>query len=161
MDKQELVEGTIKAIENFFAEDGWGYDFDEEKVAFRTGTRLDNKLKSTSVNIFVTELGISVFANVSVSADKDCVVAVNEFLTRANYGLRIGNFEMNYETGDIAYKVFHDITDGVPSKDVIKRMIYTACMMVSRYGNGLLAVMFGMQSPKEAIETAENNSNAE
>jgi len=36
---------------------------------------------------------------------------VNEFLTRANYGLNIGNFEMDFQDGEIRFKTAIDVEE--------------------------------------------------
>lgn len=81
-----------------------------------------------------------------------------EYLTRANYGLRDGNFELDFSDGEIRYKVFHSSIDGVPSKELIKNAVYIGLWMLERYGNGLLSVMFGIQTPAEAIEESEKDN---
>lgn len=158
MDKQEVMKNTVRVIEGFFADEDWTYEYEEEKMVFRTGVNLDNKLKSTRIFIRVAEQGVSVLSTINMKADKECLQQVAEYLTRANYGLRDGNFELDFSDGEIRYKVFHSSIDGVPSKELIKNAVYIGLWMLERYGNGLLSVMFGMQTPAEAIEESEKDN---
>lgn len=155
MDKQEIVRGTIKQVEKFFSDQDWNYDFEEDRNLFRTGVNLNSKMKSTKIFISVGESGVTVTSVVPMNADEACRTQVMEFITRANYGLRNGNFELDLSDGEIRYKVFHSNVDGVASSDLIKHSIFLSCSMLDRYGDDLLAVMFGMKDPKTAVEEAE------
>src|SRR5574338_465533 len=81
--------------------------------------------------------------------------AVAEFLTRANYGLRIGNFELDYSDGEVRYKSSLDFEGQSLSADLIRNAIYPAAHTMDRYLPGLLRVSFGGATPHEAIEEVE------
>ncbi len=51
---------------------------------------------------------------------------MNEFITRANYGLPSGNFEMNYDTGEVRFRTSVFVTDRIPSYDEVEDLINTA-----------------------------------
>jgi hypothetical protein len=82
--------------------------------------------------------------------------AVAEYLTRANYGLRIGNFEMDYNDGEVRYKSSLDFEAAELNGALIKNTIYPAVHTMDHYLPGLLSVMYGHQAPAEAIEEIEN-----
>ncbi len=80
---------------------------------------------------------------------------VAEFLTRANYGLVIGNFEMDYEDGEIRYKTSVDVGDEHVSSEIMKPLVYTNVAMMDRYLPGIMAVTHGNVSPADAIKDIE------
>jgi len=45
----------------------------------------------------------------------------DKFLTRANYGMMIGNFEMDFTDGEIRYKTSIDVEGDKLSSALIKR----------------------------------------
>lgn len=81
--------------------------------------------------------------------------AVAEYVTRANYNLRVGNFEMDYSDGQVCFRTSM-IMDGVqPTVDLIKEVALANFSTMDRYLPGLMSVMYGKARPKAAIEEAE------
>lgn len=78
-----------------------------------------------------------------------------EYLHRANYGLSIGNFELDVRDGEIRYKVSMNVQDAMVGRDAIDDMISLPVSMFTKYGNSLLAVTMGMMTPEDAIKKAE------
>lgn len=79
------------------------------------------------------------------------LMAVAEYLTRANYNLLLGNFEMNFEDGDIRYKTSISIPEHDMGAMTIGKLIYTNVLTMDRHLPSLLAVINGSLSPLEAI----------
>ena len=87
--------------------------------------------------------------------DKVC-----KFLTAANYGIKIGNFEMDYSDGEVRYKSCIDVSD-LPPENITDKMIevlVTANVAtVERYYKGIAGVNLGFISdPFQAVEDIEN-----
>ena len=81
--------------------------------------------------------------------------AVAEFITRANYGLRIGNLEMDFDNGEVRYKSSIDF-EGVPlTKPLIKNTIYPAVQTMDRYLPGIMKLVYGESSKSPAAYLAE------
>ena len=147
-----------RAIERFLTADDWRYTVNEEKELIRMGVNINSKLKETTLIIDLRDEFYIVYATINVEADDECREAGAEFLTRANYGMRWGNFELDMNDGEIRYKVLVDCGDDcdcLPTNSVIKNSIYIPAQMMQKYGNALLAVMYGFKTPKEAVEEAE------
>jgi hypothetical protein len=81
---------------------------------------------------------------------------IAEFLTRANYGLLIGNFEMDYNDGEVRYKTSIDVEDDDLSMELIRNMVYANVTMMDRYLPGMMAVIWGNVAPLEAIKMVED-----
>ena len=143
------------AVENFFAEDDWHYEPMDENGVFRLGITLKNKFKNARIFMNVLNNGIVCLTVPPMGADKNNMTQVNEFITRANYGLNHGNFELDFRDGEIRYKTSLICGKEIPTFDQIKEMLYINVMMLERYGNGLAEVMFGMSTPEEAIKRCE------
>ena len=68
---------------------------------------------------------------------------VSQFLTGANYGLTVGNFELDFEDGEIRYKtVLHSYGDGLAAK-LVKRLVRSNGMAMETYLPGIGAVITG------------------
>lgn len=95
------------------------------------------------------------YAVAPVKIPEEVRMAVAEYLTRANYGLRIGNFELDYSDGEVRYKSSLDFEGQILTQELIRNAIYPAVHTMDRYLNGLLRVSFGGATPHEAIEEVE------
>lgn len=78
------------------------------------------------------------------------------FTTRANFGLSIGNFELDLDAGELRYKTSIDF-GGDPVSDAMLRPVFVANIStMGRYLPGIQAVLVGADAAAciAAIETA-------
>lgn len=71
--------------------------------------------------------------------------AMAEFVTRANYGMLIGNFELDLDDGDLRFKTSLDVrdVDGLDQPalaQLIRLIVYTNVLTMDRYLPGARAV---------------------
>jgi hypothetical protein len=81
--------------------------------------------------------------------------AAAEALTRANWGLRVGNFEMDYSDGEVRFKVSVDVEGGLLGHTMVQNMISAGISMQDRYHPALMRVVYADATPAEAITEAE------
>lgn len=81
--------------------------------------------------------------------------AIAEFLTRANYGLVLGNFEMDYSDGEIRYKTSVDVEGGDLTHEMIKTLVYTNVLMMDKYLPGIMSVLYANIPPEQAVASVE------
>ena len=146
-----------QAVKNYLDMNDWHYTFDDERGSFKCGVNLKGKLKSCSLSIRIRERSMANYATINMHASEDVRAQVAEFITRANYGLNLGNFEMDFSDGELRYKCSVDCENQLPGYDVIDNMVTIPPLMFQRYGDDLLAVMFGFSEAKAAVEHAEAN----
>ena len=146
-------------LEKYLYSHHWSYEYDEEKGALRMTVALKNsKLQECGVMIQLRDQYFIVYATTDIRAGEDCREKVADYLSRVNYGLRWGNFELDMSDGEIRYKVLVDCgkdCDSMPSDSVIEHSLYYPISAMEKYGDSLLGVMFGFMTPVEAIEKAE------
>ncbi len=151
------IAGGIKA---FLDSDDWHYDFDEAKGKFRFNLTIKEQPKKLEYTIIVHDNCFYVDCKASLHADQDDddqMGKLAEFFTRANYGLRDGNFQMDYSDGEMGYKSYRFCDDGAPTEEAVRSSIYVPAAMWKRYGPGMVSVTFAGADPKEAVEECENN----
>lgn len=146
---------VIEAIKFFFEKNEWKYQYNEEKKIFVSGINMDNVLGNVSMYISLEENSYNVYMILNSKAEEEYYVAVGEFLHRANYGLKNGNFEMDYRDGEVRYKSFVNFENIVISEEIVKDSIFVGIAMLDTYGKGLLKIMLGESTPKECIEECE------
>ena len=156
---ENYSEDLVSEIRGFLLDDDWKFDFDDEKGIFRFGVNIDGKMKHVNYFMPVREDSYTVYAISPVSGDTEdplTMAAIADFVCRANYGLRNGNFEVDMTDGEIRYKVFVDCDGIVPSREIIRGSIIIPAMMFERYSPGLLDVIFKGESAADAIARCEN-----
>lgn len=82
---------------------------------------------------------------------------IAEFIARANYGIVVGNFEMDFSDGEIRYKTSIDVGDDRLTVALVKHLVYTNVMTMDYYLPAILAVIEGDLPPAEAIAQVESN----
>lgn len=90
---------------------------------------------------------------IRVPADKRQIVA--EFITRANYGMVIGNFEMDYEDGEVRFKTSMDVEGFELIAPMIRQLVYSNLVITDRYMPGIMRVIYSDDSPSEILEEIE------
>lgn len=145
------------AVSMFLHEDDWNFQEVDDGGIIRTGIKLKSKLKSADIYINVLKDSFVVVSVPKLSADKTCINEMAEFITRANYGLNHGNFEMDYSDGEIRYKTSMYCGDIIPTYNQIEAAIYINLSTLDDYGNGIAMVAFGMGTPEEAVKSCEED----
>jgi hypothetical protein len=96
-----------------------------------------------------------VYAVCPVRVPEPARPSVAEFITRANYGLRIGNFELDYDDGEVRYKTSLDFEGESLTFNLVRGLLYPAVHTLDLYLPGVLAVSHGEKTPLEAIVAIE------
>ena len=86
---------------------------------------------------------------------------VTEFFTRVNYGLVLGSFELDLRDGESRYHISHIIGEGRLEDEVIRRIIGSALSTADRYFPAYMRVLFGGDTPEDAVFLAELDLNTQ
>lgn len=99
-------------------------------------------------------LTVYTIAQIKVPADKRTLVA--EFLTRANYGLVIGNFELDFSDGEVRFKTSLDAEHIALGRDAVRDLFLVNVATMDRYFPGLMKVVYGGATPTQAVAEVES-----
>ncbi|APB35224.1 hypothetical protein GlitD10_2880 [Gloeomargarita lithophora Alchichica-D10] len=78
-----------------------------------------------------------------------------EFITLANYGLFIGNFEMDFRDGELRFKTSLDVGESDLTVPLVQPLIYHNVATMDEYLPGIMAVVHGGVSPRIAVAQIE------
>ncbi|HEY9078313.1 MAG TPA: YbjN domain-containing protein [Anaerolineaceae bacterium] len=81
-----------------------------------------------------------------------------EFLTRANFGMFIGNFEMDMSDGEIRYKTSMDFEDQQVTTGLIHNLVYNNVSAMERYYSGIQKMIQEDLPPKDVISEIEKDT---
>lgn len=79
-----------------------------------------------------------------------------EFICRANYGLKNGNFELDMRDGEIRYKSFVDCEGLTPTTEMVRNSIHCPAAMFDRYGDGIVDIISVTPQRKRLLPNVRN-----
>lgn len=82
---------------------------------------------------------------------------VMKFVTLANYGMQVGNFELDLEDGEVRFKTSIDVEGVDLGEGLLRNMVELNILMMGLYYDGLVAVMRGGMTAEEAIAEIEDD----
>jgi hypothetical protein len=145
----------LEAVSAYLESDGWPY----VKLEGRPVVKLSYTGDHGTWNCYLVERDehaqLVVYSVFTEAIPPGRRLEVAEFLTRANYGLMIGNFEMDLDDGDVRYKtsVQFESTDIEPER--IRDVLLPNVVVMDRYLPGLRAVAGSGLSAKAALSLVE------
>lgn len=140
----------------FFAEDGWNPTQRGEDPILRMGFEGDNGKWTCYAQAKEEQQQLIFYSVCPLNVPEGRRLAMSEFLTRANYGMVIGNFEMDFEDGEIRYKTSIDVEGAAITPALIKSLSYANAISMDRYLPGIMEVITGSVSPKDAVMKIES-----
>ena len=81
--------------------------------------------------------------------------AVAEYLTRANWRLYFGGFEMDWSDGQVCFRTTLTLGSTVVSEEALGHLVWGNHYLMKRYLPGLLAVALANADPEQAVAAAE------
>lgn len=81
---------------------------------------------------------------------------VAEYLTRANYGLPLGNFELDMQDGELNFKNAVQLAGCEATPEMLRPYLLGAVETMNHYLPGLQQVIAGEATPAQAIATIES-----
>ena len=86
--------------------------------------------------------------------------AVARFITRANYGLNLGAFQLDLDDGELSYRSALDFEGLEVGEQVLRSTLVQAVLTMDDYLPGLMAVIYGGVTPEEAILIVESDDDS-
>jgi len=146
----------FEAVVEFLKSDDWPTQAQEDAAVIKTG--FDGE--SGQFNCYASardEQDQLVFYSVfPVKVPEDKRAQVAEFITRANYGMAVGNFEMDFTDGEVRFKTSFDVEGVDLAEKLVRNLVYANVLTMDRYFPGLMRVLYGGASAEEAVREIEN-----
>lgn len=142
-------------IEKFFTDDEWYFIQLGNQPILQMTFQGKNGKWTCYAQIHEEQPIFFFFSICPVNVPEDKRQKMAEFLTRANYGLKVGNFEMDFSDGEIRYKTSLNVENDQLSGPIIRNLVYANLWTMDRYLAGILSVIYGNIDPTEAIKKSE------
>lgn len=150
--------GLMGIIITALKEDDWSFERDSERPdLLRVGVKGRNTDMRGTFLVRQEKEQVVFYVQLPTKTPEGRQREAMEFITRANYGMNIGNFEMDLQDGEIRFKVSLDVEAGVLSNSMVRNMMSVAFLTVDRYFPGLMSVLFGNAIPAAAVREIETS----
>lgn len=156
-EQSDLAVRAFDTLGEYLEQDDWHPQRLDDRYIYRMGFAGKNGQTSCFAQIRVDLDQLLFYVIAPVKAPEELRAAVAEFITRANYGLRIGNFEMDFSDGELRFKSSLDFEGAELTPNLIRNAIYPAVQTTDRYLPGLMGVIYGDKSAADAIAEIEGS----
>lgn len=149
--KESLRDIVIK----FLRSEDWQYTVTENPEILRLMCQGENGQWRCYAQIKEAEGQFIFYSVCPITIPIEKLSLIAEYISRANYGMAIGNFELDFRDGEIRFKTSIQTQDNCLSVNSIGHLVYINVSMMNRYVPGILAVMEDTE-PEEAIQAIES-----
>ena len=152
-----MTDGPIqRAIERFLIDDGWQFSRLGSDPIFELRFMGENGTWSCLAQAREDESQFVFYSLLPGDVDESQRQAMAELTARINYGLVLGNFELDMSTGDLRYKTSIDV-EGAELVDALARqVVYANVMVTDRYLPAIAAVQSGAVDAVDALTLVED-----
>ncbi len=149
------IERNSKLIRDYLDEKEWKYRYIPQKELYFGNVGLKGCICTVEFLICMSDTHVTIYYKLPVSA-KTCIRPMAEFITRANYGLHLGCFELDFRDGEIRYKmsISNTALEANPDKEM-RLLLSIPCGTIDTYASGIIGVLSGYEEPEAAVKRCE------
>jgi hypothetical protein len=153
--------GIFSRLIDFMEEEEWKYEILEGETVLRFHFKGSAGRLLCYADVEEEKDWLIFYSYLPVNAPADKMQAMAEFVTRANRGMRIGNFELDYEDGEIRYKTSIDIEGGELTNKMMDNLLRANLSTMNRYFPGMMELIYSDKAPKDLVAKIEGAEDAE
>lgn len=151
----------FQTIIDYYDSQSWKYQLDEEAQRIDMRMALKTVDNCRVITFMRNDECFTCYTVFPINVPEEKRLAISEFLSRANYGLIHGNFELDFSDGEIRYKDTTYCGDIMLAHKNIETLIDVGFVMLDRYAPGIPKMMYGNTSAQEAIDEIEKKDDEE
>ena len=129
----------------------WTYSVNEELNLVAFGITADHAAYNCAVIVDDDTRLVTMLARTSLRVPLEERAPACELLMRANHGLMLGNFDLDFADGEVRYKVSVDVEGGTLGTRMVQTMITIALDMHEMWYPPLMKVIYGGVTPEDAV----------
>jgi hypothetical protein len=150
-DPHEMFDRVVGLL----GEIGWRFGPDPERLTVHAGANGRHGVFLCAIRISPERPAVSIHSHVQCRVPAEKRLAVAEFITRANYGLPYGNFELDFADGEVRFKTSILLADGELTKGMLNGLIGANLSTADRYLPGLMSVLWNDAAAEDAVSLVE------
>jgi hypothetical protein len=145
------------AVIAFFQQEQWSFDHGDQASILRTVFDGANGRCPCYVHTREADAQFVFYSVLPVNVPPPRQAAVVEFITRANYGMNIGNFEFNYDDGEVRYKTSVDVEGSDLAPALVKQLVYANVTTMDLYLPGFMELIYADAKPLDVLRKIERD----
>lgn len=145
----------LERVKACLAELQWRFGQDPDRPNLLMGSNGKNGIYPCLLQVHPERPLILFYTHVQCRVPEEKRAGMAEFLTRANYGLWLGNFELDFRDGEVRYKTSLHVGDGLLTADMLAALLQANLGTVDRYLPGIMSVLWNDVSAEDAIGFSE------
>lgn len=151
-----MSKGTIiNKLKAFFEEDAWDFHQIPDSPVLTMGFKGINGQWICYAQARETEEQFVFYSVLPVNVPEALRQKFAEFSTRVNYGMIIGNFEMDFDDGEIRYKTSVDIEGSELTNAMIRQIVYANLVITDQYLPGVMRIIYSDEKPVDVLASLE------
>ncbi len=139
------------AVTTFLQDDDWPIHRIGRELAYSVTFEGENGEWSCIAQVVEEENLFLFYSACPLEAPPDRRAAVVELLSRINFNLKAGDFEMDFADGNIRFRTYLDVTGHTPGPLLINQVVYANVLTMDKYLPAIRAVIQEGVSPAEAV----------
>ena len=143
----------FEQVTNFFDRQEWNSEILEGRTTLTMRVTMPAGTWDVFVDVRETESQLTIYSVAPFNVPKEKLADMAEFQARINYGLIIGNFEMDWDDGEIRFKTSLDFKNDRLSDTLLGQLFNANLRNMNLFFPGLEAVIDGIKSPQEIMAT--------
>ncbi len=151
----------FQKVKDFFDQDGWPYEQLEDQAILRLEYEGENGKWRCYAHVIEERERFVFLSSLANYVPRLMLLEASEYLTRANFGMEVGNFEMDFSDGTVRYRTSVDVEGGELTPVMIKNLVYVNIAVMDQYLPGLGKVVKDGMEPEKAIEEVEAEDSGE
>ena len=147
----------LKIIKEYLQENDWQFTQVKDKDIFLFGIAGKNGNFQCIADIVEDEHKFIFFSVYGANVPPEKRPQLLELINYLNVNFFVGNFEMDYQDGEIRYRTGVYLEFIIPNKNMIDQLIMTNIITMDKYLPALTGVMFGGLSTLQAIDLVDKS----
>lgn len=148
----------FNALVEFFEEDEWDFQWMEGASVLSMGFSGKNGKWQCFAQAREAQQQFVFYSVLPINVPPDKRQKVAELITRINYGMVIGNFELDFDDGEVRYKTSVDVEGAELTPPMIRQMVYANIIITDRYLSAVMRTIYSDITPLEAIAEADERA---
>lgn len=157
-------DGLLSEVIGFFEADNWTFEVADDIPLISLVFFGQNAAIQCFAQVRELQQQFVFYSICGIFAPEPRRKAVAEFITRVNYSMVAGNFEMDFSDGEVRYKTYIDVEGTTLTHTMARNVVYPNIAMMDRYIPALVRVMYSEVAPdvaysEGAISKEKGNNN--
>jgi hypothetical protein len=145
----------LDRVISFFQQEDWVFDHVVSQQVLRLEVEGNNGEWVCYAKAKEEDQQFVFYSNLPDGVPIEKRMAVAEYITRVNYGLIMGNFELDLDDGEVHYKTSIEAAPAILTADLIRPVVYANVAIMDFYLPGFQQIIAADVSPIEAISQLE------